>query len=62
VLDVDVLADGSALSPGNPRLRVGVHPEVYERDAVWSAFVFFGHGHIGIDRSYFAACFILQKS
>jgi|HubBroStandDraft_2_1064218.scaffolds.fasta_scaffold193379_2 hypothetical protein len=37
VLDVDVLADGSALAPGNPRLKVQVHPGVYEDDAVWSA-------------------------
>lgn len=37
VLDVDVLVDGSALAPGNPRLKVEVHPGVYEGDAVWSA-------------------------
>lgn len=36
-LDVDVLADGSALAPGNPRLKVQVHPGVYEDDAVGSA-------------------------
>ena len=40
VLDVDVLADGSALAPGNPRLKVEVHPGVYEDDAVWSAILF----------------------
>jgi hypothetical protein len=28
VLDVNVLADGAALAPGNPRLKVEVHPEV----------------------------------
>jgi hypothetical protein len=30
VLDVDVLADGSPLAPGNPRLKVEVHPMFYE--------------------------------
>jgi hypothetical protein len=39
VLDVDVLADGSALAPGNPRLKVEVHPAIYEDDAVSSAIV-----------------------
>jgi hypothetical protein len=34
VLDVNVLADGSALTPGKPRLKVGVHPEVYEGNMV----------------------------
>jgi hypothetical protein len=34
VLDVNVLADGTALTPGNPRLKVGVHPEVYEDNMV----------------------------
>lgn len=33
VLDVDVLADGSSLTPGNPRLKVEVHPMVYEQNA-----------------------------
>jgi hypothetical protein len=30
VLDVDVLADGSSLALGNPRLKVRVHPMFYE--------------------------------
>jgi hypothetical protein len=30
VLDVDVLADGSSLALGNPRLKVEVHPMFYE--------------------------------
>jgi hypothetical protein len=30
VLDVDVLADGSSLAPGNSRLKVEVHPIFYE--------------------------------
>lgn len=37
VLDVDVLTDGSSLTPGNPRLKVEVHPEVYEGNMVWGA-------------------------
>src|SRR6266436_9392690 len=40
VLDVDVLADGSSLTPGNPRLKVEVHPEVHEGNAIWSAILF----------------------
>jgi hypothetical protein len=44
VLDVDVLADGSALAPGNPRLKVEVRPEVYEVNAVWGAILFLGMG------------------
>ncbi len=44
VLDVDVLADGSSLNPGNPRLKVGVHPEVYEGNIVWSAILFLAMG------------------
>ena len=34
VLDVNVLADGSALMSGNPRLKVEVHPQVYEANMV----------------------------
>jgi hypothetical protein len=37
VLDVEVLADGSSLASGNPRLRVEVFPSVYEDDVVYSA-------------------------
>jgi hypothetical protein len=44
VLDVDVLADGSSLKLGNPRLKVEVHPEVYEGDMVWSAILFLAMG------------------
>ena len=44
VLDVDVLADGSALAPGNPRLKVEVHPMVYERNAVLGAILFLAMG------------------
>ncbi len=44
VLDVDVLADGSSLTPGNPRLKVEVHPEVYEGNMVWSAILFLAMG------------------
>ncbi len=40
VLDVDVLADGSLLAPGHPRLKVEVHPEVYEGNIVTSAILF----------------------
>jgi hypothetical protein len=36
VLDVDVLADGSSLTRGNPRLKVEMHPEVYEENMVMS--------------------------
>src|SRR5216684_5998893 len=44
VLDVDVLADGSSLTPGNPRLKVEVHPEVYEGNMVLSAILFLAMG------------------
>jgi hypothetical protein len=44
VLDVNVLADGTALAPGNPRLKVEVHPEVYEGNAVWSILLFLAMG------------------
>ncbi len=44
VLEVDVLSDGSALAPGNPRLKVEVHPEVYEGNMVWSAILFLAMG------------------
>jgi hypothetical protein len=40
VLDVDVLTDGFSLAPGNPRLKVEVHPMVYEGHAVLSVFFF----------------------
>lgn len=40
VLEVDVLSDGSALAPGHPRLKVEVHPEVYEGHMVWTAVLF----------------------
>jgi len=43
-LDIDVLSDGSALAPGNPRLKVEVHPEVYEGNMVWSAILFLAMG------------------
>jgi hypothetical protein len=33
-LDVSVLADGSSLAPGNPRLKVEVSPAFYERNIV----------------------------
>jgi len=33
-LDVDVLADGTPLAVGNPRLIVGVHPSAYEGNAL----------------------------
>jgi hypothetical protein len=39
VLDVDVLADGSSLAPGNPRLKVKVHPMFYEDVIVGGAAV-----------------------
>ncbi len=45
VLDVNVLADGAALAPGNPRLKVEVHPEVYEGNAVWSISCFSQWGY-----------------
>jgi hypothetical protein len=48
VLDVDVLADGSALAPGNPRLKVEVHPVIYERNAVWSVILFFAMGLLAL--------------
>jgi hypothetical protein len=44
VLDVDVLSDGSSLNLGNPRLKVEVHPEVYEGHMVWSAILFLAMG------------------
>jgi hypothetical protein len=40
VLDVSVLADGSSLALGNPRLKVEVHPGVYEGYLFWSAILF----------------------
>jgi hypothetical protein len=40
VLDVDVLADGSPLAPGNPRLKVEVHPMFYEDVMVGGAIMF----------------------
>lgn len=40
-LSVDVLADGSALSAGDPHLKVEVSSAVYEDDAVGSAILFF---------------------
>lgn len=40
VLDVDVLADGSSLAPGNPRLKVEVHPDIYEGNIFWSFVLF----------------------
>jgi hypothetical protein len=43
-LDVDVLSDGSSLNLGNPRLKVEVHPEVYEGHMVWSAILFLAMG------------------
>jgi hypothetical protein len=39
VLDVDVLADGSSLALGNPRLKVEVHPMFYEDVMVGGAAV-----------------------
>ena len=36
-LDVDFLKDGSALAPGNPRLKVEVHPMFYEDTMVGGA-------------------------
>lgn len=44
VLDIDVLADGSSLAQGNPRLKVEVHPEVYEGNIAWSAILFLAMG------------------
>jgi hypothetical protein len=41
VLDVAVLADGSALALGNPRLKVEVHPMFYEDVMVGGAILFF---------------------
>jgi len=38
-LGVDVLSDGSALTPGNPHLKVEVFPSVYEDEMVGSALV-----------------------
>ncbi len=42
VLDVEVLSDGTSLASGNPRVKVEIHPEVYEGDMVWSAMLFLG--------------------
>jgi hypothetical protein len=44
VLDIEVLADGTVLATGNPRLKVEVHPEVYEGNMVWSAILFLAMG------------------
>jgi len=44
VLDVDVLAYGSSLNIGQPRLKVGVNPDAYEGNLVWSAILAFGMG------------------
>jgi hypothetical protein len=40
VLDVNVLADGSSLTPGNPRLKVEVHPMFYEDVMIGGAIQF----------------------
>ena len=47
-LDVDVLADGSPLAVGNPRLIVGVHPSAYE-----------GNAFVGVQCMLIAAVFVL---
>lgn len=39
VLDVDVLKDGSALGPGNPRLKVKVSAAIYEDEVLGTAIV-----------------------
>ena len=44
VLDVDVLEDGSSLAPGSPRLKVEVHPEIYEGNMVWGTILFLAMG------------------
>jgi len=44
VLDVDVLADGSALRPGNPRLKVRVDPMVVEGHAVFDGILLLASG------------------
>jgi hypothetical protein len=44
VLDVDVLADGSSLAPGNPRLKVQVDSMVTEGHAVWGFILFLTTG------------------
>jgi hypothetical protein len=44
VLDVDVLADGTSLTPGNPRLKVEVHPEVYEGNIFRTIIIFLAMG------------------
>jgi hypothetical protein len=44
VLDVNILADGSSLAPGNPRLKVEVHPDVYEGNIISSAILFLAMG------------------
>lgn len=48
VLDVDVLADGSVLAPGSPRLKVQVNPGVYEDAAVWSAILLLVFGVLAL--------------
>jgi len=47
-LDVNVLADGSPLAVGNPRLIVGVHPSAYENNAL-----------VGVRNVLIAAAFVL---
>lgn len=48
VLDVNVLADGSLLASGNPRLKVEIDPEFVEGDMFWSAILFLLTGTVAV--------------
>jgi hypothetical protein len=53
VLDVDVLADGSSLAPGNPRLKVQVDSMVTEGYAVWGFILFLATGALVLTGAIF---------
>jgi hypothetical protein len=48
VLEVDVLADGSALASGNPRLKVEVYPGYYETTMYQDLFVLLATGALAL--------------
>ena len=47
VLDVNVLADGSSLDLGKPRLTVEVVSDVYEAYSIWGGIMFLADGSLG---------------
>ena len=57
-----MLADDSALALGNPRLKVEVHPEVYEGNAVWERDPLSWYGSASAGRRDFAGYFDGKES